>query len=257
MRTAVLAVAVVALAACRSFASSGDFDDDGGQDGALPPDVLVPDCDPRRFDDCPAGQKCSYVVDPDYGPTNRCVDLHGSGVEGESCVVIGDSDDCGNHRICWAIDGDGDGVCVGFCNVKLECASMHDVCSVSNDGLLPLCLLRCDPLVQDCPTGWGCYPDSSKRWTCDLDRSGAAGAHGDACECINCCAPGLVCVSGQLIDADGCRDAEFAGCCGEVCTLDGGQIVEGVCPTEAERCEPFPSPTSGMISYANVGICRR
>lgn len=246
-------LAALALLGCSSSVGAGDFEDDAGHDEGLPPDLPKPQCDPRREDDCPAGQKCSYVEEGEHGPTNRCVALHGDKLEGESCQRIGDSDDCGAHRICWATEADGSaGICVGFCNVKLSCELDGVVCSVSNGGLLPLCLRPCHPLVQDCYGGWGCYPDPGQRWVCDVDRSGDLGGHGDPCECINCCDPGFACLFGAVVDAEGCGPDGSAGCCGEICAL--GQDSE--CPSEAERCRPFYAANALMMGYENVGLCR-
>ncbi len=248
---------LVAALACRGSSSAGDFEDDAGQDEGAPPDLLQPECDPRRLDGCPSEQKCSYVIDAELGPTNRCVPVLGNKLEGESCERIGDSDDCASHRICWATEADGSGgICVGFCDVGLQCELEGDVCSVANDGLLPLCLPRCDPLMQDCPQGWGCYPDPNQRWACDRDHSGASGMHGDPCECISCCDPGLTCVSGVLVDAEGCGIDGATGCCTEICELDMGHAVEGVCATELERCEPVYDPSAVMLGFDQVGVCR-
>lgn len=242
------------LLACSQGGNAGDFEDDAGDDEALPPDLPEPDCDPRRADDCPDDAKCSYVVDARLGPTNRCVLLHGDKLEGESCERIGDSDDCANHHLCWAADQQGKaGICVSFCDPALVCAQPGKVCSVANYGLLPLCLPSCDPLAQDCAAGWGCYPDASRRWVCDVDRSGPTGQHGDPCECINCCDPGLACLSGALIDAEGCGTPELPSCCGLICNHQ----QQSSCPSEAERCQPFYPGDELMLGLENVGTCRR
>ncbi|MFO7561606.1 MAG: hypothetical protein R6X02_03095 [Enhygromyxa sp.] len=241
------------LLGCNTSGSAGEFGDDAGQDEGLPPDLPQPQCDPRREGDCPAGQKCSYVDDAEQGPTNRCVELLGDKLEGQSCERIGDSDDCGAHRVCWATAADGSaGICVGFCDAGLSCELDGTVCSVASGGLLPLCLPRCNPLAQDCYEGWGCYPDPGQRWVCDVDRSGALGGHGDPCACINCCDPGFACLSGALVDAEGCGADGAAGCCGMICALNR----DDPCPSEAERCRAFYDPKELMMGLENVGTCR-
>lgn len=247
-------LASLAVLACNSTSgSAGEFEDDGGHDEGTPPDLPQPQCDPRRVGSCMDGQKCSYVVDAEHGPTNRCVDRLGDKLEGESCERIGDADDCDHLRICWATDADGKaGICVRFCDLALECPDEDEVCSVANDGSLPLCLRGCDPLAQDCPAGWGCYPDPDDRWVCDVDRSGATGAHGDPCECINCCDAGLACLPGALVDAEGCGGEAAAGCCAEICDVEQASA----CPTEAERCEPFYPEDEVMLGLEDVGTCR-
>jgi len=256
---ALAAAAVFGLAgtlACSSPGAAGEFDDDAGHEPAPPPDLFQHDCDPRRTNDCPAGQKCSYVVDPSFGPTNRCVALLGEGLEGDSCELLGDSDDCAAHKICWATDADGSGgVCVEFCTTSLTCGGDVNICSVASGGLLPLCLPRCDPLAQDCAEGWGCYPDKSRRWVCDRDQSGALGGHGEPCACLNCCAPGFACLSGALIDAEGCGVDGAESCCGLICPLDQA-ATQDVCPTEAERCVAVYDALGFPAGYENVGLCR-
>ena len=127
------------------------------------------------------------------------------------------------------------------------------MCSVASEGLLPLCLPGCDPLVQDCYAGWGCYPDPGRRWVCDVDRSAELGAHGDPCACLNCCDPGLACLSGAIVDADGCGGEEgAAGCCGAICDLE----QTSTCPGAAEQCEPFYEDDAVMMGFEQVGLCR-
>ncbi|PRQ02347.1 hypothetical protein ENSA5_24020 [Enhygromyxa salina] len=241
---------------CSSFEAPGGFEDDLDDGDPPPPDLLQPECDPRRLDECEAGQKCSHLVDPDLGPINRCVELSGEGVEGEACERVGDTDTCAKHHICWATDAEGIGTCVAFCTSTLVCEDPLAICSVSTGGLLSLCLPKCDPLIQDCAEGFGCYPDDYERWSCDRDQSGAAGAHGDACACLNCCDPGLMCMSGALVDAEGCGLDGAPGCCGAICTLDEAAAVEGQCPSEAERCEPFYESDAVLMGYEQVGLCQ-
>jgi hypothetical protein len=261
----VLALGLVITAfagGCRSSVEPGGFEDDlGSDDDPAPPDLPQPECDPRRDHDCEDGFKCSYVVDPEFGPSNRCVALLGDGIAGDPCEQLGDSDDCANHHLCWATDVDGQaGVCVSFCSSTLTCDDPLDTRSVSNGDLLSLCLPECDPLVQDCAPDWGCYADDYQRWACDRDRSGDGGAHGQACACLNCCDPGLTCLPGALVDAEGCGPDGAAGCCALVCALDDDGVPmpddDPACPTELEQCEPFYQSNAVLMGYDHVGICR-
>ena len=258
-RALLLGLTTVALAACSRIESQGEFGDEGTDEGeALPPDLLQSECDPRQSNECEPGQKCGYVVDPEHGPTNRCVELLGEGVDGDPCQKIGDSDDCANEYICWATDAEGlDGVCVHFCNPALLCDLPGQICSVSNGATLPLCLPRCNPLIQDCEPGWGCYADPGGRWACDRDQSGPSGAHGDACACLNCCDPGLICRSGARVEAEGCGEGGAAGCCAELCQVQDPPPLEPQCPTELESCEPFYEPDATMADLEDVGVCER
>jgi hypothetical protein len=255
-----LALACV-LTGCHSSAAPGGFEDDLGdapEDGdTLLPDLPQAECNPRRLNECDEGQKCSYVVDPELGPTNACVPLMGEGEAGEPCEQVGESDTCAALHICWATGPDGvAGTCVAYCNLSLACDEPGEICSVSDQGLLTLCLPKCDPLLQDCPEGWGCYADDYQRWACDRDQSGPGGAHGELCSCLNCCDPGLVCLSGGRVDGEGCgEEGVVAGCCAAVCSLEAPVPPEEACPSEAERCEPFYDSDAVLMGYEKVGIC--
>ena len=257
-----LGLGVCALAlACQSSGAPGGFEDDMGTGdtdevgNTVPPDLPQTECNPRRFDDCGPGKKCSYVADTPLGPTNRCVELLGEGVTGEVCERIGDSDSCANHHICWASDANGQGVCTPFCNLGLVCGGAGEICSVSTAGLLTLCLPKCHPFFQDCDAGWGCYPDDYARWACDRDQSGDLGAHGQPCTCLNCCDPGLACVPGMLVDAEGCGVDGADGCCAQICDLEDEAPPETVCATEAERCNAYYKSNAVLMGYGSVGIC--
>ena len=203
-RTGLLVWLALVTGACVGEAAPGGFEA-GAESGALPPDLPQSECDPRREDECPIGFKCSYLSEGAFGPTNRCVELRGEGLEGDTCTQLGDSDSCASHLVCWGTDAEGEwGRCVSFCSTALQCAGPEDICAVSNTGLLFLCLRACDPMVQDCGKNWGCYPDDNHRWSCDRDHSGELGQHADPCACLNCCDPGLVCKAGALVDGELC-----------------------------------------------------
>ncbi|WP_157595563.1 hypothetical protein [Plesiocystis pacifica] len=250
----------VALSGCSGTANPGGFEDDGEEsetESPPLPDLPQPECSPTKLDACDEGFKCSYVVDA-LGPTNRCVPILGDKQAGEGCEQIEDSDDCDLGHLCWGTEADGSaGICVAFCTVQLSCGDEDHVCSMSTNDLLPLCLERCHPLDADpgCPEGWGCYPDPDKRWSCDRDRSGEAGVHGDPCECLNCCDPGLMCAAGKLVDAEGCGEGGAVGCCAQICDRMDGMPLDDACPTESESCRAFYSQNNLLLGYEQVGIC--
>ncbi|MFV8754274.1 hypothetical protein ACNOYE_27330 [Nannocystaceae bacterium ST9] len=254
-------MSVVALLACREGGRELDnFEDEVGETGGLPPDLPAIECLPRAMGfvgDCGEDEKCRYLVDPEFGPTGRCVPLIAEGQPGEPCTVSGESDTCRSGSLCWAIDPASDeGVCVDYCSAFLACAADEQACLVGEDGLLALCLDRCVPTDPDaCSPGWGCYDSPAGAWGCDRDQSGEAGSHGSPCECVNCCDPGLVCVSAGQVDTPECMAEGAVGCCAEVCELpeQGGPDV--ACPTENEQCRAYyvdPIPTG----YEQVGVCR-
>jgi hypothetical protein len=251
-----LAGLALLLVACGGQSPLGGFEDDLDTGDAPTPDLPQSECDPRRDNQCDEGLKCSFVVDPEYGPLNRCVPVIGGGLAGEPCWRSETSDSCASHHICWAVDGEGQGVCVEFCSLALKCLDPVMTCSVSNGDLLSLCLPKCDPLLQDCAEGWACYPDDFDRWACDRDQSGLDGEHGDPCACINCCDPGLVCTNGGLVDDPRCGFGGAPSCCTDVCALEDGMPVEGICSSEAERCESFYDDGVVLMGYDHVGLCR-
>ena len=254
-------------AGCRVEFNGGGFEEESaGEDPGEPPDLPKPECDVRRNDQCEAGFKCSYVEaeGPELG-TNRCVPVLGEGLVGEDCELIEDSDTCAAQHVCWGADKDGlGGHCVSYCSVGLDCDAPEEVCSVSNYDTLFLCLQRCDPVLQDCALpGWGCYPDSNDRWSCDRDRSDESGAHGEPCFCLNCCDPGLVCRPGTQVDSEECGSiveegvSPAEGCCAAVCDVEDEQTLpEEQCPTEAERCRDYYRSDSVLMGYEHVGICK-
>ncbi|NVB40885.1 hypothetical protein G6O69_23805 [Pseudenhygromyxa sp. WMMC2535] len=256
-------LAAAALFGCEvSYGEVDTFDTGEVDEGEAPllPDLPAPSCDPRRDDMCEPGFKCSYVDDPVIGPTNRCVPLAGEGEADELCTRVGESDTCGEHGLCWALEPGGDtGICVDFCSSMLSCLDPDKVCTISNGGLLPLCLERCHPLLQDCLPSWGCYPDSNERWACDRDRSGPSGGHGDPCDCLNCCDPGLMCVPGPQVDDEDCAKGGALGCCAQICDLgDEGTDAEeeGPCPTPLEQCRAVYASDETIPGYEEVGVCR-
>ena len=263
---AALAAGLAAIvAACGPQSGElNNFEDGGEEQPAAVPDLPGEVCDPRTGDPCAEGEKCSFAgLPPDEGLA--CVPVLGAGQAGEPCQRIGDSDDCDARHLCWAIDeASGEGVCVGFCGPLSQCQSAVELCTVSEGGRLPLCLLACDPLEPTCLPAWGCYPDSDGRWTCDRARPAGAGEHGSPCDCVNCCAPGTTCIDASRVAGPDCAEAFEdggdetlpPGCCAELCRAEDGEIVEGVCPTPAERCRPFYPSDEIVAGFEEVGVCR-
>lgn len=238
-----------------------NFEDDIGDTGGAPPDLPKLECLPRSVGfvgGCGPDEKCNYVVDPEFGPTGRCVPLLGEGRAGEPCTVTGESDSCESGAVCWAIDPQTQvGLCTNYCTAYLTCDDEAKVCLVGEDGVLALCLDPCIPTEPDaCPPGWGCYDSPSGRWGCDRDYSGQGGAHGRPCECVNCCDPGLICLPAALVDRPECMLEGATGCCAAVCELPAdGQTEPPICPTENESCQAYYADDV-LFGYEQVGICR-
>jgi hypothetical protein len=234
---------------------AADDDDDGNDDVSfvLPPDGgAANECDPKA-QDCPEGQKCTAWANDGgtFWNANRCVEVSGEGVAGDTCMVEGSGvsgiDSCGLGSICLNTDQDGNGTCIAFCEGENEGCNPGSVCAIYNDGVLPICLVQCDPLLQDCPQGQGCIDTPNGQFICFNDASGAEGAAGDACppeDGENSCDPGLWCGQGS----GGCPDVN---CCTPYCDLSDASP----CPAPDECVSFYGDPRSAPPEYMDVGVC--
>ena len=209
-----------------------------------------------RLQDCPEGLKCTAYakVLQDTWDANKCVPEAGDGVAGDPCEMadadmFSGIDNCAKGYICLNTDDQGkNGFCVEFCQADDSCPNTTGgtgICFPANDGLLPICLATCDPLVQDCPGTQACYGDSAgPPFFCFQPDPQDGGQDGTTCEFTNACLPGLQCQDGATLE--GCPPGSI-GCCTPFCPLDGD-----VC-TGAEECVAFfMEPVPG---FENVGIC--
>lgn len=213
------------------------------------------ECDPR-VQDCPEGLKCTgYAkVKVDTWDANKCVpETNTEKVAGDPCSVEGGVasgiDDCSKGYICLNVDNEGkNGACVEFCTPDDMCPNTtggSGICNPINEGILPICLPTCDPLVQDCPAQQGCYGDpmSGPPFICFAPDPQNGGMDGSACAFTNDCLAGLHCIDAAV--QEGCIGSDY--CCTPFCPIDGSTC------TGAEECvaffsEPFPG-------FENVGIC--
>jgi hypothetical protein len=209
--------------------------------------------------DCDKGEKCMPWANDGGGAWNatRCSPLSPTpGQPGDPCTVEGSGvsgvDDCDVATMCWDVDPKTNmGSCVSFCSGSENnpvCNNPDDACSISNEGVLILCLPTCDPVQQPCPDGQACYPVNAD-WVCAPDAGGEAGAHGDPCEYLNVCDPGLICVGAEFVD-DPCNPAS-AGCCASVCDLDD----PGVCPGGSEECTAWYEKGQAPPGNEHIGAC--
>jgi hypothetical protein len=226
-------------------------DPDSGDDGSgflLQPDggVIMPMCDPG-LQDCPRGQKCTSYVSTPGGQTvdsTHCVDVSGDAQFGEECTRVEGDDDCDAGFFCMTdVSGHvGEGICLEYC-VPMQPCDNGGECFPFNDGQLPLCQTLCDPLIQDCVGGQGCYA-AFDSFACAIPGPvDGNGADGDTCATIQGCNPGLLCKTGT----DGCSTE--SGCCTPVCDLTG----DGSECTAPDECIPAlddPPPT-----LVDVGFC--
>ncbi len=204
-------------------------------------------CDPG-LQDCPKGQKCTSFVSTPGGRTvdsTHCVDVSGDHVFGEECTRVEGDDDCAAGFFCMTdVSGHtGMGICLEFCVVNQPCENGGE-CFPFNDGALPLCEVTCDPLVQDCTPGQGCYA-AFNNFVCAVPGApDGMGGDGDPCATIQGCSPGLICRTGT----NGC--ASDSGCCTPVCDLADDQ-----CTDPAEDCIQAlddPPPNLQGVGYCGV-----
>jgi hypothetical protein len=206
---------------------------------------------------CPEGFKCMPYADDGGSSWNAqfCFPLDPDPVGvGEPCEVVGDGvsglDDCEEGSMCWFVDPDtNEGTCVAFCGGTPDdpdCDAAH-TCLVANDEVLNLCMPFCDPVLQDCDAGYGCYP-MDDGFVCAVDASGEMGSFGDVCEFINVCDPGLACITGELVL--GCTEA---GCCTPFCDLDDPTPCSGI--SGGVECVPWYLDGDAPAGFEDVGIC--
>ncbi len=205
---------------------TGSSDDNGASSvgfyGGPAPDHSTPiECDFWE-QDCPDGDKCMPWAN-DGGETwnaLRCVPVDADPDQpGEPCVVEGSGvsgvDSCALGAMCFFVDPQTNaGTCVAQCGgtpMNPVCDDVGEACLIANDAVLALCLPTCDPLLQSCDTGQVCVPADGS-FVCMTSYIYPSGAE-EACDGINACDAGLVCVDGSSVGG-GCVDTN---CCTEYC----------------------------------------
>ncbi|MBV1861795.1 MAG: hypothetical protein KUG77_25470 [Nannocystaceae bacterium] len=184
--------------------------------------------------DCGCGYRCTtYAYSQEQWnqwANNGCFPVDPEHVElGDPCVSENEPwsgfDNCPAGAQCQDYDRDGLGTCKEFCDLgdpDFECADPEAVPYVACQDCGCTCEVSCDPRVNDCSEGEGCYLGSTLA-LCAPDASQEAGAFGDPCEFINACDPGLACLGAEAVP--GCDG--LAGCCTPFCDTDDPQCPEG------------------------------
>jgi hypothetical protein len=203
--------------------------------------------------DCDSGEKCNVwandggsawnatkcvAVDPDPDQVGETCQVEGSGVSG--------IDSCALGAFCWDVDPEvGLGMCVSYCQGTAEaptCANPREYPAAGKEFCI--CLERCDPLLNDCPVGCGCY-GIDRRFQCVPDASGPdAGAFGDPCEFTNGCDPGLSCTNGEMMECD------TSACCSLFCDLS----QPDPCP-DGHSCSTIYPDGGVPPGNEDIGIC--
>lgn len=208
--------------------------------------------------DCPPGQKCMPWADDGGGSWNatKCSPVNADpGKEGDPCTVEGSAvagiDSCDVGLLCWYFNENNEGSCIDMCSGTPEAPSCDDgqICDVSNDGVLILCLETCDPLVQSCPMGQICFFDGTDQFICDFDASGDMGVYGDPCAYVNVCDYGLWCASPELVP--GCDNAD--GCCSTYCNIQEPNSCPGM--DGGQECVPWYNEGMAPPGQENIGAC--
>ena len=213
--------------------------------------------------DCPAGEKCMPWSADGSNTWNglKCspVDPNPQQV-GDPCTAEGNGlsgiDDCGAGAMCWGVSNEtGMGVCVQLCEgspASPTCADAASTCTITADGILPLCLSSCDPLLQDCPIEQdSCVLSGDGNFACEPNAAGDGGNPGDPCEFTNACQEGSICIAGTAIS--GC-DAVF--CCTPVCDASDPD-ASASCPGAADGdvCTPWYEDGTAPPGLDDVGYC--
>jgi hypothetical protein len=220
----------------------------------------TPHCDVWA-QDCPDGEKCMPWANDGGGGWNalRCAPLDDSpAAVGDACVVEGSGvsgiDDCGISAMCWGVDGETNtGTCVAFCGgteADPTCDDPATSCAITNEGVLNLCLPVCDPLLQDCAEGTGCYP-VEERFFCVPDAGEKDGAFGSQCDYINVCDPGLFCATAETVP-----ECYGNGCCSTYCDFTEAD-ASGMCPgaSGGQECIPWYEAGQAPPGLETLGVC--
>lgn len=204
-------------------------------------------CDPYTDEGCVPGKKCVPLsaVD-DYWFT--CVPVVDPAVAvGEACTPSSMGDECEAGSFCF------NGACYAVCTgspAAPDCADPANICLTANDGALPLCVPRCDPLAMACAPGDVCVPTPAGEpgFGCIDDGSGDGGQVLTPCNALNSCDPGLLCRLSEEVSAACVDDA----CCTPVCDLQ----APPACPEQDQTCVAFYPPGEAPPGYESVGVCR-
>lgn len=227
-----------------------DGTDDGIDFVPTPSDASPAQCDPW-VQDCKEGEKCvPYGSTGGNWDANKCVPVEGDGQPGDACTYTGTSsatDDCGPDSHCWDVmdvDGQSMGVCTPFCagNPDSPICGPGTSCLVANEGSITLCIETCDPLLQACSDGLGCFWANN-----DFHCIFTAGDIPDAepCGFVNDCAPGLLCTTAEVLPS----------CAGSSCCTSYCDLASPECPLPGAECSPFFEEGTAPPNYEDLGLC--
>ncbi|MEM9452935.1 MAG: hypothetical protein AAGF11_02065 [Myxococcota bacterium] len=191
-------------------------------------------CDPL-LQDCFVGEAC-YPA----GEQFECSGPPDTGMSGDPCFAQEDcapglycADDSECHEFCDVNDGAACSDPAQSCDLWFPMGTappgLEDLGSCGGAGAPPPSGLDCNPLLQDCPEGEGCYPDAMG-FTCDTAGMALAG---DAC--------GAGCAVGLLCDA---------GTCAEICDMSFR-----LCNDPTLSCVDYFAPGTAPPGLEDMGYC--
>jgi hypothetical protein len=205
--------------------------------------------------DCPDGFKCMPWANDGGGSWNaaKCTEVaNDAGAPGDPCKAEGGGvsgvDDCELGTMCWFLDEKNEGTCIDMCKGTIDaptCPDQSQICDISNDGVIIICLDTCYPLTQDCPDGQICFWDGGTEFICDFDASGDAGKYQDPCAYINVCDYGLWCAGPESVP-DCVSDT---GCCTPYCSLETPDCPAGTV------CEAWYEEGNSPPGQEDIGGC--
>jgi len=244
--------------------TAGTADDDATEGSFLEMDMgeVGGTCDVYT-QDCPDGEKCMpWAADggQSWNGTTCSPIVATPGQVGDPCTVEGSAvsglDDCDEGAMCYNVSvEDNMGTCFELCGGSPDAPTCDEgLCAIYNDGNLPLCLLDCDPLLQDCGPEQLCLASpNANGFVCILDSLPFSdGGYGAPCEYVNTCDPGFFCAVAEVVA--GCLNA--GGCCAEFCDLsvpDPSSQCTG--QGNGEECQPWYGVGEPPPGYEDVGFC--
>lgn len=219
-------------------------------------------CDPWA-QDCPADEKCMPYemapVDMLVWDALGCFPLAATPKEpGDACTVVGNGvsgmDDCAMGAMCMGVDEETlVGVCIAMCEGTAAapgCADPSTTCIIANDGVILVCLPQCDPLVQDCAEGEGCYESGTGGFFCFAqDETAGEAGYAAPCGTLNYCDPGLMCAAAEMVP-----DCDSDYCCTEFCdAAEGPEQCSGA--AQGQTCTPYFAADAAPPGFDDVGVC--
>lgn len=213
--------------------------------------------------DCAEGLKCTA-----YGPPNtfipqgiKCVPVPDNPkAHNEPCRVgpegLGD-DDCDVGSVCLDLDYNGEGFCLPYCTGDSQnpmCEDDRTCVKLFFSFDFGNCFRKCDPLLQDCEEGEGCYMDATTigntGFVClPVVQEGKGKVFGDPCIGWSSCEPGYACVYDSFVP-----DCQTGLCCTPWCDLmEGDETCKKIHP--AMGCIPWYPEGQAPPGFERVGLC--